>query len=149
MLISLSSGAKLEARDFNKVIIILCLQYLFWNYSRTFKNFQGICRPCSKSLRASSPIWASEAIRVSQSHVYFSQYGELAHRLVVRTYSVYLHWGVTTHNTEWTQTSASSSPTLLFKLSFCTLNDSFKLEISFTLLSRLCRYCWVTILRKL
>ena len=29
MLISLNSGAKLEARDFNKVIIILCLQYLF------------------------------------------------------------------------------------------------------------------------
>ena len=29
MLISLSSGAKLEAGDFNKVIIILPLQYLF------------------------------------------------------------------------------------------------------------------------
>jgi len=31
--------------------------------------------------------------------------------------------------------------TLLFKLSFCTLNDSFTFEISFTLLSRLCKYC--------
>ena len=39
-------------------------------------------------------------------------------------------------------TSTSSSLTLLFKLSFCTLNDSFILEISFTLLSRLCKYFW-------
>lgn len=150
MLISLSSGAKLEAWDFNKVIMIIMSSISIWNYSRTIKNFQGMCRPCSNILLwASSSIWASEARRASLLRICFSQYGEVAHRLVVRTHSVHLHWGVTTHNIEWKQTSASSSPTLLFKLSFCTLNDSFKLEISFTLLSRLCRYCWVTILMNL
>ena len=39
-------------------------------------------------------------------------------------------------------TSTSSSLTLLFKPSFCIRNDSFMLEISFTLVSRLCRYYW-------
>ena len=48
MSINLSSGAKLEAWDFNKVIMIIMSLISIWNYSRTFKNFQGMRRPCSK-----------------------------------------------------------------------------------------------------
>lgn len=38
-------------------------------------------------------------------------------------------------------TSTSKSLILLFKHSFCAVNESLRLEISFTLFSRLCIYC--------